>query len=306
VKIQPTTSERPGIAFEKVVAAIQARIDPSSTVSHNEFLIDRLGQRRQFDVVVRGTFAGQQMVGIIECKDLSGKVGTPSVDAFVTKAQDVNANFKILVSRRGFTKTALAKCAHYGVQALSLVDNDPANGFFLGTRWEADVIRWARLALTLHFVNEPPRPVHFDAGQVAISGKKVIDWFKNYLIDNSEDVNGFGWVMNVKGTFDMPQIVTVREGEQYECSAITFSAERICQKLERYVGISGTGFFNWLEQKATFPPGAHIRTDGVPMDFADWQPRNDQQSPATGFLNVRLEVHSTFAQVLDAIQLDAL
>jgi hypothetical protein len=300
-------TEKPGIAFEKVVAAIQAQIDPSATVSHNEFLTDRLGQRRQFDVVVRGTFAGQQMVGIIECKDLRGKVDTPAIDAFVTKAQDINANFKVIVSRRGFSKPALAKCVHYGVQALSLVDNDPANRqLFIGTRWEADVIRWARLALTLHFVDEPAQPVHFDAGQVTIAGKKVVDWFTNYLIDNSGDVSGFGWVMIVKGTFDKPQTVTVREGEQYECSAITFSAERICQKLERYVGISGTGFFNWLEQKVTFPLGAQIRTDGVPMDFAEWEPRTDQQRPATGFLDVKLEVHSTFERIPDAIQLDTL
>lgn len=299
--------EQPGIAFEKVVAAIQSQIDPQATVTHSEFLIDRLGQRRQFDVVVRGTFAGQQMLGVIECKDLGSKVGTPDVDAFVTKAHDINANFKVLVSRHGFTKPALAKCAHYGVQALSLLDNDPANrNFFIGTRWEADVIRWGRLSLSLHFVNEPAQPVHFDAGNVTIAGKRVIDWFTNYLLDNTAEVSGFGWVVNFRGVFDKPQTVAVRAGEEYRCSAISFAAERVCQQLERYVGISGTGFYSWLEQKATFPPGTQILMDAVPMDFAQWQPRGGEQRPTTGFLEVKLEIHSMFDRVPDAIQLDAL
>ena len=299
--------EQPGIAFEKVVAAIQSQIDPQATVAHSEFLTDRLGQRRQFDVVVRGTFAGQQMLGIIECKDLGGKVGTPEVDGFVTKAQDVNANFKVLVSRRGFTKPALAKCAHYGVQALSLIDNDPANrNFFIGTRWEADVIQWGQVAVTLHFVDDPVQPVHFDAAEITIAGKKVIDWFMNYLLDSTDQVTGFGWVVNITAVFSEPQTVAVRAGEEYQCSAISFAAERVCQQLERYVGISGTGFYSWLEQKATFPPGTQILTDGVPMDFAQWQPRGSEQRPTTGFLDVKLEVHSMFDRVADAIQLDAL
>lgn len=307
MKRSKPAGDQPGIAFEKVVAAIQSQIDPQATVSHSEFLTDRLGQRRQFDVVVRGTFAGQQMLGIIECKDLGGKVGTPEVDGFVTKAQDINANFKVLVSRRGFTKPALAKCEHYGVQALSLIDNDPANrNFFIGTRWEADVIRWGRIAVTLHYVSEPMQPVHFDAGEITISGKKVIDWFTNYLLDNTADVTGLGWVVNFRGVFNEPQTVRVREGEEYQCSAISFAAERVCQQLERYVGISGTGFYSWLEQKATFPPGTQILMDAVPMDFAQWQPRGSEQRPTTGFLEVKLEVHSMLDRVADAIQLDAL
>ena len=82
--------ENPGIAFEKVVAGIQAQIDPTSSVTHNETLTDRLGHSRQFDVVIRGSFAGQQMLGVIECKDLKRRVGNPEVDAFITKANEIN------------------------------------------------------------------------------------------------------------------------------------------------------------------------------------------------------------------------
>lgn len=57
MKSRKTPAEHPGIAFEKAVAAIQAQLDPAASVTHNEVLTDRLGQQRQFDVIVRGSFA---------------------------------------------------------------------------------------------------------------------------------------------------------------------------------------------------------------------------------------------------------
>lgn len=101
--------DRPGIAFEKLVATMQTRIDPTCQVTHNENIVDRLGHSRQFDVVIRGMFAAQKMLGVIECQDMRRKVGNPDVDAFATKARDVNSNFKILMSRSGFTKHVLEK-----------------------------------------------------------------------------------------------------------------------------------------------------------------------------------------------------
>lgn len=298
----------PGIAFEKVVAAIQRQIDPTSTITHSEFITDRLGNRRQFDVAIRGSFAGQEMLGVIECKDLSGKVGTPEIDAFATKSQNINANFKIVMSRNGFTKPALKECAHYGIQPLSLLENDPANKkFFVGTRWEAEVTRWGQISTTLIFVNEPKEPVHFNAEEVNIDGKPVLDWFKNYLLDKQDDVKGLGWVVNISAVFDKPQIVSVNQRDKYLCKAISFAAERVCDKLERLVGISGTGFFNWSSNRATFPPNNEIRSDAVPLDFSQWSPRSSAIRPPSGFIDIRIEAHQVqFARVADAIPLELL
>lgn len=176
-------TERPGISFEKAVALVQAQIDPAATVTHNEVIVDRLGHARQFDVVIRGSFAGQALLGVIECKDLKRKVGSQEIDAFVTKSQDVNANIRLFMSRRGFTRPALEKCAHYGIQPLSLLGhNTPDLKIFLGTRWEAHQVRWGQMAVTLRFVDEPLTPICFDAEALTIAGKKVLDWFTNYLL----------------------------------------------------------------------------------------------------------------------------
>jgi hypothetical protein len=304
-----TGSARPGIAFERAVAALQARIDPAATVTHNELLRDRLGQDRQFDVVVRGAFAGQQMLGVIECKDLKRQVGTPEVDAFVTKAQDINANFKVLISRRGFTKPALSKCAHYGIQALSLVQDDPVNKqFFIGTRWEADITRWGPLAVSLHFSRETQAPVHFRVDELRINGKRILDWITNYLLDQEAQANDLGSVVQASVEFNDPQMVEFGDGSKHLCRAMSFQAERVCDKYQRLVGINGTGFYNWNSMQATFPAGASIQSDAVPMDFSQWQPRGEApQESNSGFLFVRLYMRAIqFERIADAIALDKL
>lgn len=132
--------ENPGIEFEKIVADIQAQVDKNAKVSHNQRLVDRHGHKRQFDVVIKGKFADQDILGVIECKDLIKKVGTPEIDAFVTKSQDIKSNFKIVVSRNGFSKPAIEEARYYGIQTLSLIPNDEVNcGFKVGIYWFADV-----------------------------------------------------------------------------------------------------------------------------------------------------------------------
>lgn len=299
-------NEQPGIAFEKAVATIQMQLDPAASVTHNEILIDRLGHARQFDVVIRGAFAGQQMLGVIECKDLKRKVGTPEIDAFKTKAEDINANFKILMSKSGFSKPALEKCAHYGMQALSLIEDDPNNRkFFVGTRWTADITRWRQLAVSLKFVEQPTEPVGFSPQILKINKKRVLDWYTNYLLDHENEFNEFGWVADLTVTFDTPQLAELQPGFEVLCQGISFKAERVQDKLQRLVGLNGTGFYNWNSQIATFPPGTTIQTDPVPTDdFSSWSPRSDEKMPPSGFIDFHMNVtQQTFEYVTDALDL---
>lgn len=298
-------TERPGIAFEKAVAQVQAQFDPSATVSHNAVIEDRLGHRRQFDVVIRGSFSGQALLGVIECKDLKRKVGASEIDAFVTKSQDVNANLRLFMSRRGFTRSALQKCSHYGIQALSLLGHDPPNlKIILGTRWEADQIRWGRMAVTLRFVDEPSTRVEFKAEELMIAGRKVLDWFTNHLLAQEAGIKDFGWVVGVGTEFSTPQIVHLDAERAFLCRAIEFHAERVCEKFERVVAINGTGFYNWNSRQAMFPPGATITTEPVPMDFTQWAPVLEGRKPPPGFLTVRVITRAVqFEHVADAIDL---
>lgn len=302
------TSDRSWLSFEKAVAEVQAQFDSNAQVTHDEVLIDRLGHSRQFDVVVRGKFAGQTLLGVIECKDTKGRVGSPEVDAFVTKSLDVNANFRILMSRRGFTKPALEKCRHYGIQALSLLGHDPKNlRIFLGIRWEAEQTRWGRIAVTLRYVEEPLDPIPFQAEELRIGDKRVLDWFTNYLLSNEPAKDELGWIVGIGIEFATPQTVQLSAVASRACRAIEFHAERIRESFERTVAVSGTGFYDWNAKQATFPPGAKIQTEAVPMDFSKWQPVSASSQAPPGFMTVRLVTRAIqFERVADAIDLESL
>lgn len=226
-----TSKEQPGIGFEKIVTDIQQQIDSTAKVSHNQILEDRLGQKRQFNIVISGSFAGQEILGVIECKDLSKKVGTPEIDAFVTKSTDLNANFKIIVSKRGFTKPALKKAKHYGIQTLSLLPEEKESlGFIIGTKWHVDIYHWKQIAIRLHFSEQPNEPVNFNAKNLKINGKSVLDWFTNYLLEEHPNEQQEGWVVGLIAEFEKPQMVQISPSQKYECTGMEFHAERAREK----------------------------------------------------------------------------
>jgi hypothetical protein len=251
--------EADGIEFEKLVSRIQQQLDPNAQVSHNELLTDRLGHKRQFDVVIRGTLAGHKMLGVIECKDLKRNVGVNDIEAFATKSRDVNANLKVFVSRRGFTKTAIEKAKDYGIQTQSLFPQDASEPPVIGTKWYADVYYWKQIAIQLHFVTEPKIAIRFAAEDVAINGKRVIDWFKNYLITNHRDEMREGWVVNGHIHFKTTQKVSIN-ADEYECSGLSFSALRACEHKMNTVGWSGTGFYDWQSRQPSLPPRTTLTT----------------------------------------------
>lgn len=301
------TIKKPGIAFEKLVSNIQQQLDPTATVTHNELLTDRHGHRRQFDVVIRGLFAGQEIIGVIECKDFAKKVGTPEIDAFITKATDINANFKIVVSRKGFSKPAIEKARHYGIQTLSLIPGQGSDGGFLvGCNWFADIYHWTQVNAQPHYVNERPELPSFDVNELRINGKKVIDWYTNYLLEHHRNDTELGWCAGVEVLFNYPQTVQVADRE-YRVNGVTFYAHRICEKKVRMVGWTGTGFYDWQKGTLKAPNRTTLQSHPVPMDMSVWDDRTDDNFVQSGMLYGHIIAHSKQLEfVNDAISLESL
>jgi hypothetical protein len=281
-----------GESFERLVAEIQGRIDPTAKVTHNEFLIDRLGHRRQFDVVIRGNFAGQEMLGVIECKDFKGRVGTPVMDAFNTKAQDINANFKIIASRRGFTKPSLEKAKHYGIKAVSLVDPDSLDqSFALGDWWTAKVFRWSQIHISAHPADSTLAAPEVSPEQLIVKQARVLDWFTNLLLKEGHGAGSLGWVVNFQLQFDPPIEVCYAPDQSIPCKALSFHAERACLEYERYVQVSAEAFVDWHTRAVTIPANTQLRTPNIPTDFRQWEPRDPLKERTSCFLPVAIEAH---------------
>lgn len=75
---------------------------------------------RQFDVTVRFKFGLHSYMTVIECKDYSSRVSVDKVEAFVTKARDVNANKAVLISSKGFQSGCFPVAERHGIQLLIL------------------------------------------------------------------------------------------------------------------------------------------------------------------------------------------
>ena len=198
-----------GVPFEEMVSKVQQQLDPNSVVTHNEILVDRIGHQRQFDVVIRGHFAGQQILGAMECKDLNRNVGIQDVESFITKCNDTNANIRIFVSRKRFTKKAIDKAKHHGIKTLSLLPDESSVGLSpIASNWFADIYFWKKISMQLHVEEGESSPAALIVEKATIGNKRVMDWFTNHLIENHRDDIGEGWIVGIKVSFGSPQIVS--------------------------------------------------------------------------------------------------
>jgi Restriction endonuclease len=174
--------DKTGKTLEQAVGRIQRMLDPDSVVTHREKIINRLGISREFDVVVRGKFAGQPMLGVIECKDWTDKVGTPEIDAFVTKTRDINANLRMIVSPKGFTDPALIQARDAGVGVFSLLPDDPNEaGFSIGVLWYARAYRWGDRQYQIRFDGRSPRAGAYAANEMLYAGAPILNVFEKEL-----------------------------------------------------------------------------------------------------------------------------
>jgi len=101
--------------FERLVAAIHHTETQGATVVWNDSI-----NGRQFDVTLRFKVGLHDYLTVIECKDYKTKVPVEKIDAFVTKARDVNANKAVFVTSNGYQSGCFAVAARHGIKLLTL------------------------------------------------------------------------------------------------------------------------------------------------------------------------------------------
>lgn len=270
-KNRPTRNKNaPGVTLENAVARIQQMMDPNSTVTHDELLEDRVGNKRQYDVVIRGRFGGRPVLGVIECKDHSRKKGPAPVEAFAKKTENLGANLRIIVSKKGFTKQALKLAKHENIGCLSLLPEDPEQvGFSIGDMWYGVIRMWTSIRLAIHFAVTPPPVDTFQSGSVKWKGKPVINWFVKelYTTHGAETKEG---EHRLTLKFDEQRNVDI-EGKEYPVIAITCAATRVYKKKRKWVHWSGDALFDWHSDQFTIPSGGIVVGSAVEPDLSTWR-----------------------------------
>jgi hypothetical protein len=256
----------PGIRLEKAVARIQQMLDPDSKVTHNETLTDRLDNKRQFDVVVRGTFAGHAVLGVVECKDHGRKKNPDAVDAFAKKCDNLGADLKIMVSRLGFTKQALKVANHENIRCLSLLPGDyDQTGLTLKVTFYARIWSWADFTLSL--VPHPDIP-DITANDVLLDGKTVLELFDKDLEENYPTYTTLGPVRRI---IECGSSLTLDiKGQCVVATALRFKANRICTVKRKEIQYFGDGVYDWQKAKWTVPDRGRVFTEAWKADFSGW------------------------------------
>jgi Restriction endonuclease len=262
-------NDLPGISLEKTVTRIQQMMDPNSIVTHNEKVVDRVGIERQFDVVIRGKFGGRQVLGVIECKDHSRKKGLDQIEAFAKKTENLRANLKMMVSKKGFTKSALILARHEGIGCLSLLpDNPKLAGFTIGDVWFGKLYSWKLEEMIINFFKDKPASGTFDLGNVKYNGSPVIDWFMKELHTTfgEERILGHHTIAN---SFSRPRIIEI-DGVDYEVLSIAVVVTRHCEKKKKWISWSGDAFYDWHQSELTIPPLGVVRGSVFDTDLSTW------------------------------------
>ena len=79
---------------------------------------------RQIDIALRGNIAGNKVLGIIDCKYFSKKIDLKVVESFIEMMQDVNANFGIMITNKGYSKAAKKRVKNSNLKLDILNFND--------------------------------------------------------------------------------------------------------------------------------------------------------------------------------------
>ncbi|EIE1227809.1 restriction endonuclease [Vibrio vulnificus] len=115
---------------ERIFKAISGQHDDVSI--HRNVSLKGIDGERQIDLLITSKFAGIEFRTIVECKDYNKKIDVKVIDGFHSVMQDVSAHKGVVVSRKGFSSTAIAKAKRLGI---SLFSAHQANS----EKWELDL-----------------------------------------------------------------------------------------------------------------------------------------------------------------------
>lgn len=119
-KINERRHKKTGHGFEQLIARIQKSVHERAEIRVNEKLIDvDTGRQRQIDLTVRLSDGPIEFMGIVEVRDRRRPIGVRYVEEIFGKRRSVRADAAFLVSRSGFTKTAITKSKQLGIRALT-------------------------------------------------------------------------------------------------------------------------------------------------------------------------------------------
>jgi hypothetical protein len=214
--------------FEQLVAAIHHVESEGATVLWNDTI-----NGRQFDVTVRFSFSLESYLTVIECKDKASKVPVTEVEAFVTKARDVNASKAVMVSSKGYQSGCFPVADRHGVRLLVLTEDSSESSLPLNRgivpMLNINLIQFERTDYTTYELEDEGGKLAFlgahtkvNWGSAEVTVEQLInDWQLGKVQVESVAPE------EVRIPFAGGAMVCVPQEEQFQASAMRFTVRQI-------------------------------------------------------------------------------
>ena len=134
--------------FERLVAAIHKAATDGADVRWNEKI-----NGRQFDVTIRFRKGLYDYLTVVECKDFATAVPVEKVEAFVTKAADVQANQAVMASPLGFQSGAQKVAAKHHVELFLVTESTEVDPSIFGARFGDDILALNIVSVELEYAD---------------------------------------------------------------------------------------------------------------------------------------------------------
>lgn len=101
-------------------------LDGQAEVKSPDWIYDVVAKKpREVDVSIRIKIGANEFLTIIECRDRKKTEGIDWIEQIATKTSDINADYVIAVSTKGFTTGAIMKARHYNIILRTLKEFNP-------------------------------------------------------------------------------------------------------------------------------------------------------------------------------------
>jgi hypothetical protein len=121
----PKRPRKSGKPLEELVASIERALAHNQNVKVQSpaLLVDKVtGEHREHDVLITVSGSHHTASIAIECRDRSRRIDVNAVEGFWSKCQDTGVDHGVIVSPKGFSKSALVKAKYRGVRCLQLTE----------------------------------------------------------------------------------------------------------------------------------------------------------------------------------------
>lgn len=174
-KLKRKATKKSGRRFEELIAWIQRSVHKNAIITANERIKDiDTGKPRQVDITIRLSDGPTEFLGIVEVRDRNRPIGVRYVEEISGKLRSVRADAAFLVSKSGFTETAIAKAKQLCIRVL--------------TYEEAKTDDWSNWLecrtfgiLQLKYDNPVVTPFEYGTNKLITPSSKTVEILKNEL-----------------------------------------------------------------------------------------------------------------------------